>query len=91
MDKLPRIIFHIDMNAFFASCEMIRDPSLIGKPIVVGHDDPLDRGIIVSPSYEARKYGVHAPMIIREAKKLCPGLIVVPGHYDLYEKYSNRN
>lgn len=89
MDKLPRIIFHIDMNAFFASCEMIRDPSLIGKPIVVGHDDPLDRGIIVSPSYEARKYGVHAPMIIREAKKLCPGLIVIPGHYDLYEKYSN--
>ena len=89
MDKLPRIIFHIDMNAFFASCEMIRDPSLIGKPMVVGHDDPLDRGIIVSPSYEARKYGVHAPMIIREAKKLCPSLIVVPGHYDLYQKYSN--
>ena len=89
MDKLPRIIFHIDMNAFFASCEMIRDPSLIGKPMVVGHDDPLDRGIIVSPSYEARKYGVHAPMIIREAKKLCPGLIVVNGHYDLYAKYSN--
>lgn len=89
MDKLPRIIFHIDMNAFFASCEMAVDESLRGKPIVVGHDDPLDRGIIVSPSYEARKYGVHAPMIVREAKKLCPTLIVIPGHYELYQKYSN--
>ena len=89
MDKLPRIIFHIDMNAFFASCEMAVDESLRGKPIVVGHPDPLDRGIIVSPSYEARKYGVHAPMIVREAKKLCPMLIVIPGHYDLYQKYSN--
>ena len=89
MEKLPRIILHIDMNAFFASCEMARDESLRGKPIVVGHPDPLDRGIIVSPSYEARKYGVHAPMIVREAKKLCPQLIVIPGHYDLYQKYSN--
>ena len=89
MDKLPRIILHIDMNAFFASCEMAVDESLRGKPIVVGHPDPLDRGIIVSPSYEARKYGVHAPMIVREAKKLCPTLIVIPGHYDLYQKYSN--
>ena len=89
MEKLPRIILHIDMNAFFASCEMAVDESLRGKPIVVGHPDPLDRGIIVSPSYEARKYGVHAPMIVREAKKLCPSLIVVPGNYSLYQKYSN--
>ena len=89
MEKLPRIILHIDMNAFFASCEMAVDESLRGKPIVVGHPDPLDRGIIVSPSYEARKYGVHAPMIVREAKRLCPTLIVIPGHYDLYQKYSN--
>ena len=89
MEKLPRIILHIDMNAFFASCEMAVDESLRGKPIVVGHPDPLDRGIIVSPSYEARKYGVHAPMIVREAKKLCPSLIVIPGHYSLYQKYSN--
>lgn len=89
MNKISRIIFHIDMNAFFASCEMAMDESLRGKPIVVGHNDPLDRGIIVSPSYEARKYGVHAPMIVREAKKLCPQLILIPGNYDLYEKMSN--
>ena len=68
---------------------MAVDESLRGKPIVVGHPDPLDRGIIVSPSYEARKYGVHAPMIVREAKKLCPSLIVIPGNYSLYQKYSN--
>ena len=89
MEKLPRIILHIDMNAFFASCEMAVDESLRGKPMVVGHIDPLDRGIIVSPSYEARRYGVHAPMIVREAKKLCPSLIVVNGHYELYQKYSH--
>ena len=89
MEKLPRIILHIDMNAFFASCEMAVDESLRGKPIVVGHNDPLDRGIIVSPSYEARRFGVHAPMIVREAKKLCPNLIVIPGHYELYSKYSH--
>ena len=88
MNKIPRIIFHIDMNAFFASCEIAQNESLRGKPIVVAHDDPLDRGIIVSPSYEARKYGIHAPMIVREAKKLYPYIIVVNSNHQLYEKYS---
>ena len=89
MEKLPRIILHIDMNAFFASCEMAQDESLRGKPIVVGHDDPLGRGIIVSPSYEVRRYGVHAPMRVKEARKLCPNMIVIPGNYELYAKYSH--
>lgn len=89
MNKIPRIILHIDMNAFFASVEMALDESLRGKPIVVAHDDPLDRGIIVSPSYEARKYGIHAPMIVKEAKKLCPNIIVVNSDYENYIKYSN--
>lgn len=89
MNKIPRIIFHIDMNAFFASVEMAENETLRGKPIVVAHDDPLDRGIIVSPSYEARKYGIHAPMIVREAKKLYPHIIVVNSHYESYERYSN--
>lgn len=89
INKSPRIILHIDMNAFFASVEIAENEELRGKPIVVAHDDPLDRGIIVSPSYEARKYGIHAPMIVREAKKLYPHIIVVNGHYELYERYSN--
>lgn len=88
MNKIPRIIFHIDMNAFFASVEIAEDESLRGKPIVVAHDDPLDRGIIVSPSYEARKYGIRAPMIVREAKKLYPHIIVVNSNHQLYERYS---
>ena len=90
MNKIPRIILHIDMNAFYASVEMAENESLRGKPIVVAHDDPLDRGIIVSPSYEARKYGIRAPMIVREAKKLYPHIIVVNSNHNLYEQYSNR-
>lgn len=89
VNKISRIILHIDMNAFFASVEVAENEELRGKPIVVAHDDPLDRGIIVSPSYEARKYGIHAPMIVREAKKLYPHIIVINGHYELYERYSN--
>ncbi|HHX00473.1 MAG TPA: DNA polymerase IV, partial [Acholeplasmataceae bacterium] len=46
-----RIIFHIDMNAFFASVEMAEDPSLVGKPVAVANSDPLYRGIILSPNY----------------------------------------
>ncbi len=83
-----RIIMHIDMNCFFASCERIENKFLIGKPIVVAHNDPLDRGLIVSPSYEARKFGIKATMHVNEAKVLCPSVIVVPPNYALYQKYS---
>lgn len=87
--KKPRIIFHIDMNAFFASCEIAENKELLGQPVVVAHNDPLKRSIILTASYEARKYGIKTTMMVREALKLCPHLIVVEPDMELYKHYSN--
>ncbi|HQA19788.1 MAG TPA: DNA polymerase IV [Bacilli bacterium] len=86
--KKPRIIFHIDMNAFFASCEIAENRELLGKPVVVAHNDPLKRSIILTASYEARKYGIKTTMLVREALKLCPELVVVEPDMNLYKHYS---
>lgn len=82
------VVFHIDLNAFFASAEMTKDPSLIGKPIVVGGKSR--KGVVCTASYEARNFGVRSAMPIFEAKKLCPELIVVEGDYRLYESLSGQ-
>ena len=79
--------FHIDLNAFFVSCERIKDPSLIGKPIVVGGDSR--RSIVSTASYEARKFGIHSAMPIFQAKELCKDLIIVPVDMKYYKKKSN--
>lgn len=84
-----RIILHIDMNCFYCSCEIAENEELANKPIVVAHKDILDRGIILSPSYEARKYGIYATMKVSDAKKLCHDLIVIEPNMDLYNSYSN--
>lgn len=82
-----KIILHIDLNAFFVKCEEIKNPDLVGKPVIIGHEG---RGGIVSTcSYEARKYGIHSGMPTFKAKELCKDLIIIPGHYDLYEAKSN--
>ncbi len=86
--KTYRIIFHIDMNCFFASCEIANNPTLKGKPIVVAHDEPMRKSIILTASYEARKYGIKTTMLTREAIKLCPQVIIVEPKYELYTKYS---
>ena len=86
--KTYKIIFHIDMNAFFASCEIANDPSLKGKPIVVAHDEPLRKSIVLTASYEARKYGIKTTMLTRDAIKLCPSVKIVEPKYYLYSKYS---
>ena len=86
--KTARIIFHIDMNSFFASCEMANNEDLIGKPVVIAHNDPFQRSIIVSPSYEARKYGIKATMRIIDAFKLCHDIVVVEPDYSLYQECS---
>ncbi len=87
--KTSRIIFHIDMNCFFASCEMAENSDLIGKPVVVAHDDPLQRGIILSPNYEARKYGIKTTMKVKDAFLLCKDIIVIDPDMKLYSYYSN--
>lgn len=83
-----RIIFHIDINAFFAACEIINDPSLRGKPIVVAHNDVLRKSIILSPSYEARAYGIKTTMLVRDAYNLCDKITVVEPKMALYQKHS---
>lgn len=85
---MEKAIVHIDLNAFFAQCEINAHPELKGKPIAVGGDHK--RGIVSTASYEARKFGVNSAMPTYLAKKKCPGLIFVPGHYSLYSDVSHR-
>src|ERR1041385_5016613 len=86
---MQRLIAHIDMNSFFVSCERLVDPSLNGKPVVVGGRKG-ERGVVASASYEVRKYGVKSGMPIAAAEKLCPKAIFIPGNHKLYGKYSRK-
>jgi len=83
---MSRSIVHLDADAFFASVEQAAYTRLRGKPVAVGGESG---GIIASASYAARKVGIYAPMPTGQARKLCPKLIVLPGHYELYEEFSN--
>lgn len=83
-----RVIFHVDMNSFYASVEIVHKPSLKGKPIAIAGNPQERRGIIVTSSYEARAKGVKTTMPIWEAKKLCPNLIIIPPNFDRYRETS---
>ncbi|MBL9134904.1 MAG: DNA polymerase IV [Verrucomicrobiales bacterium] len=82
---MSRAIVHLDGDAFFAAVEQAADSRLRGKPIVVGGER---RGVVASASYEARRYGIRAAMPTMQARKLCPGLIVVSGNFERYEQFS---
>lgn len=82
-----QIIFHIDLNAFFASAEISKHPELAGKPVVISGQSR--RSIITTASYEARKYGIHSAMPLFQALELCKELIVRPSNRELYVSLSN--
>jgi len=87
---MDRVIFLVDMNSFFISCELTRHPELAGKPAAVAGDPKTRTGIILTANYEARKYGIKTTMVVREALKLCPGLILVPPDHRFYEEKSRQ-
>ena len=84
---MAKIIMHIDLNAFFVTCEELRNPSLVGKPVMIGRAGRS--GIVSTCSYEARKYGVHSGQPTFQAQKLCPDLIIVPDDHAYYSVMSN--
>ncbi len=87
--KNGRVILHVDMNSFYASVEMAYEPKLKGKPLAIAGNPEERRGIIVTCSYEARKWGVKTTMPVWEAKKLCPQLIVMKPNFERYRMASH--
>ncbi|WP_214040995.1 DNA polymerase IV [Methanoculleus sp.] len=85
-----RIIMHVDMDSFFASVEVRRDPALAGRPVIVGADPKggAGRGVVSTCSYEARRYGVHSGMPISRAYDLCPHGVYLPVNRLLYSRVS---
>src|SRR6266436_8070719 len=82
-EKLPHIV-HVDVDASFASVEQVLNPKLRGKPVLVG------RGCVASASYEAKFRGVKTAMSFREALRICPQAIMVPGKYEHYADFAER-
>jgi len=90
MDKQgqSKHIIHLDMDAFYPSVEVLDNPALKGKPVIVGGSK--ERGVVSSASYEARKFGIHSAQPIAKAKRLCPGGIFLPVRMSRYQEISKQ-
>jgi DNA polymerase-4/DNA polymerase V len=84
--SFPRAILHIDGDSFFAACEVAKNPSLRGKPVITGKE----RGIVSAATYEAKARGVKRGVPLHEALKACPDAIILPSDYETYSLFSNR-
>lgn len=82
------IILHSDMNNFYASVEMLYDPTLRDKPIAVAGDEETRHGIVLAKNELAKTFGVRTGQVLWEARQQCPGLVCVPAHYDRYLRFS---
>ena len=85
---MQKVIFLVDMNAFFIGCEMTRNPALVGRPAAVAGDPKKRSGIILAANYEARAFGVKTAMVLYEALKLCPKLTLAPPDHHFYGQKS---
>lgn len=89
MSKSVKIIFHIDLNAFYASCAMIKEPFLKEQVFVIGGRLGSTSGVVSTASYKARALGIHSGMSVQDSLRIYPKLLVVPTDFSLYQKYSN--
>ena len=86
---MDRIIIHVDMDAFYASVETRDNPALRGNPLIIG-SLPQERGVVATCSYEARRYGVHSAMNVKEAYRLCPNGIYMHPDFEKYRAVSSQ-
>ncbi|MGD1995253.1 MAG: DNA polymerase IV [Anaerolineae bacterium] len=89
MSEKARTIIHLDLDAFFAAVEVLENPDLRGKPLLVG-GRPGERGVVATASYPAREFGVRSAMPMARALKLCPQAIVLPPRHNIYRSHSRR-
>jgi DNA polymerase-4 len=85
-----RAIAHVDMDAFYVSVELLRRPELRGKPVIVGPVDPTFRGVVMTASYEARRFGVHSALPMVVARRRCPQATIIPRDMDAYREASGQ-
>jgi DNA polymerase-4 len=89
--RATRRIAHLDMDAFYASVELLTRPELRGRPVAIGgRGDPTRRGVVTTATYEARAFGIHSGMALSVAARLCPDCVFLPVDFDRYRDYSRR-